>query len=320
MSRYLRQTALPEIGTEGQARLAHARVTIIGAGGLGCGVIPALAGAGVGHLTILDPDHVEEGNLHRQTLYRMTDIGQPKSLCAAREAIALNPGIRTEGHVTRLMPSNIAAALEGADLIIDAADSFAVSYMLSDHCHANAIPLVSASVLARQGYVGAFCGDGPSYRAVFPDVPEHMASCNETGVMGPVVAAIAALQAQMALSILIGHQPSPIGQLLHLDLANWRISAMRFDNALEPISRYPFISQAQIDHADLVIDLRPEAEAAQPAHPSARRIAPAELNALGAPADQRLVLCCRSGLRAMRAARKLTGMGHRHIALLAIEG
>ena len=46
MSRYLRQTALPEIGPEGQTRLARAHVTIIGAGGLGCGVIPALAGAG----------------------------------------------------------------------------------------------------------------------------------------------------------------------------------------------------------------------------------------------------------------------------------
>ncbi|MCV2878452.1 ThiF family adenylyltransferase [Sedimentimonas flavescens] len=318
MSRYLRQTALPEIGPEGQARLARAHVAVIGAGGLGCGVIPALAGAGVGQLTILDPDQVEESNLHRQTLYRMTDIGQPKALCAAREVVALNPGIRAEGQVMRLLPSNMATVLEGAELIIDAADSFAVSYMLSDYCHPRGIPLVSAAVLARQGYVGAFCGGGPSYRAVFPDVPEHMASCNETGVMGPVVAAIAALQAQMTLSVLIGHQPSPVGQLLHLDLANWRISAMRFDGAPEPATRYPFISPTQIDPADLVIDLRPEAEATQPAHPSARRVAPAELSALSAPAEQRLVLCCRSGLRAMRAARKLTDMGHRSIALLAV--
>ena len=82
MTRYARQMQVPGIGAEGQARLAAARVLIVGAGGLGCTVIPALAAAGVGQLTVIDPDVVELTNLHRQTLYSADDIGQPKAVAA----------------------------------------------------------------------------------------------------------------------------------------------------------------------------------------------------------------------------------------------
>lgn len=318
MSRYDRQMILPEIGAEGQARLAAARVLIIGAGGLGATVIPALAGAGVGHLRIVDGDRVDESNLHRQTMFRQADIGRPKADCAAREAMALNPQIMAEAVRGWLDPVTVDAMLEDTDLVIDAADSFAVSYILSDACMSRRLPLIAASVLGRQGYVGGFCGAGPSLRALFPDLPRQAPSCATAGVMGPAVAVMGALQAQMALSVLLGLQPSPIGQAMTVDLAGWRFGSFRFDSAPEPDGpALPFVAKADLRDADCVVELRPESEAPCKVTAGALRLAPEAMAAWQPPAGQRVVLCCRSGLRAWRAAVELAGRGHRDLALLA---
>jgi sulfur-carrier protein adenylyltransferase/sulfurtransferase len=72
--RYARQMAVPEIGASGQARLGRAAVLVVGAGGLGSVVLQYSSAAGVGRLTIVDHDRVEESNLHRQPLYRVHDL------------------------------------------------------------------------------------------------------------------------------------------------------------------------------------------------------------------------------------------------------
>jgi hypothetical protein len=145
--RYARQMVLPEVGAAGQARLAAASVVVVGAGGLGCPVLQYLAGAGVGRLTIVDHDRVEETNLHRQPLYAMADIGKLKAEAAAAALRRFNPGIAVDAVAERLTPQNATALAAGADLLVDAADSFAATYVLSDACLAAAKPLVSASVI-----------------------------------------------------------------------------------------------------------------------------------------------------------------------------
>ena len=100
--RYARQTVLPEVGAAGQARLAAAPVLVVGAGGLGSPVLATLAGAGVGQLTVLDHDRVEESNLHRQPLYRMTDLGRPKAEAAREALLAANPAISVDAMPRRL--------------------------------------------------------------------------------------------------------------------------------------------------------------------------------------------------------------------------
>lgn len=169
MTRYDRQTRLNGFGAAGQARLLGARVLIVGAGGLGATVLPALVGAGAGHIRLADPDLVEETNLHRQTLFRMSDLGRPKAEAAAAALSGLNPDCTISPAMLRIDPASARTELPGVDLVIDAADSFATSYALSDLCLAMGKPLISASVLGRQGYVGGFCGGAPSLRAVFPD-------------------------------------------------------------------------------------------------------------------------------------------------------
>jgi len=96
MTRYARQTILPDIGPNGQARLARAHVLVVGAGGLGGPVVQYLTGAGVGRITLVDGDTVEKTNLHRQPLYRMDQIDQPKVRAAAQALAALNPDVHVE--------------------------------------------------------------------------------------------------------------------------------------------------------------------------------------------------------------------------------
>ncbi len=318
--RYARQMILPEVGTAGQARLLGAHVLVVGAGGLGSTVIPALAGAGVGRIRLMDADLVSESNLHRQTLYSMADLGRPKVDCAAARIASLTPDCRVEAIRAWLDPDTAGAALDGVDLAIDAADSFAVTYTLSDLCGAARRPLVSASVLGLSGYAGGFCGGGPSYRALFPDLPARAASCATAGVLGPVVACLGALQAQMALSILLGLSPSPLGQLVTVDARSFRLGGFRFDRAPEPDASFPFVGQGGLAAADCVIDLRGTDEAPVAVMPGALRLAPEALSDWVPPSARRIVLCCRSGVRAWAAARSLRARGCGPLALLATGG
>lgn len=320
MTRYARQTILPEMGDAGQDRLARARVLVVGAGGLGVPVLQYLAAAGVGRITLVDPDRVEVTNLHRQPLYRMADIGRAK-VDAAREALlALNPDVTVTGLQQWLDPGNVGMLVAGQDVALDCADSFAASYCLSDACRDAGVPMISASALGMGGYAGGFCGGAPSLRAVFPDLPDRAASCATAGVLGPVVATLGAVQAQMALSVLLGLAPSPLGQMVTLDAAGWRMGGFRFNLAPEPLRPLPFVARDQILPADLAIDLRGVEEAALPATPHALRLSPAEfLRDTPRPGPgQRVVICCRSGLRAWAAARHLQDHWQGEIALAAI--
>ena len=313
MSRYIRQIQVAGVGLSGQAKLANARVLVVGAGGLGCTVIPALAGAGVGQLILIDPDVIELANLHRQTLYTMADIGTPKATAAARRVKALNPDCQPMPIIARLDPANAPDLIAAADVIVDAADSFAVTYTLSDLCLAAGKPLISASVIGQSGYAGGFCGTAPSYRAVFPDLPAQAASCATAGVLGPVVAALAAVQAQMVLAQLIGLQPSPLGRVVTLDLASWRMGGFSFAGAAESPG-FGFVAASQITPGDTVVDLRPAGSVQL--LPGTQTVAAADLADWPIPPG-RIVLCCASGLRAWRGAQVLAGRGATALALLA---
>jgi sulfur-carrier protein adenylyltransferase/sulfurtransferase len=318
MSRYARQTCLAEVGETGQAKLASARVLVVGAGGLGATLLPLLVGAGIGHLQIVDGDTVEQSNLHRQTLFRMTDIGGFKAEVAAQALSSLNPDCQITALARHLDPYSARDVVAGADIVIDAADAFALSYALSDLCSAAQKPFLSASVLGRTGYAGGFCGRAPSLRAVFPDLPPNLQTCASAGVMGPAVAALGALLAQMCLSVILGHTPSALGQFISVDLQNWRFSGFRFDDAPEPLSVFPaIIGQANIIPTDRVFDLRDQAEAPLIAVKGAVRLNQQEIQHIAPETGRRVVLVCASGLRAWRAAHELSARGIPDIAILA---
>jgi len=317
-ARYRTQMRLPQVGEQGQARLAGAHVLVVGAGGLGCALLPWLVGAGVGRVTVMDPDTVELHNLHRQPLYRMSDLGRPKARAACLALGELNPETRLRARLEALTPANAEERVASADVVLDAADTVAVTYTLSDACLRLGRPLVSASALGLGGYVGVFCGGAPSYRAVFPQLPTHGGDCDSAGVLGPVVALLGALQAQFALALLLDLSPSPSGRLFSWDARRLRFGGCGFEGAAEPARAVPFIAVSQVLDTDLVLDLRGSDVPVSPL-PQALRLTmdelPARVPAL--PHGRRIVLGCRTGLRAARAAALLSHHGHDTLALLA---
>lgn len=318
--RYSRQQILAGIGPDGQEKCRNAHVLIVGAGGLGAPVLLYLAGAGVGKITIIDHDTVSLSNLHRQILFSVADLGASKAACAARRMLSLNPDIEVIARTEKLHPGNIAAVVEDVNVVVDAADSLPLTYQLSSACMAAAIPLISASALEQHGYVGGFCGGAPSYRAVFPDMPNQIGSCAVNGVLGPVVGVLGSLQAQWVLQVILGQQPSPLGQIFRIDLATMRTGLFRFDDVPEPdVPDIPFILPEMIQPDDWVVELRPASEAPTAIIPEAHRILLEQIAGADLPEDGRIVLCCRSGVRAHRAARVLQGQGWHHLALVAAE-
>ncbi len=318
MSRYARQIALPEFGQGAQDRMADAHLLVVGAGGLAAPVLQYLVGAGVGRITLMDGDSVSLSNLHRQTLFRMDDIGQPKADAAARHMAALNRDCTITSITDPLDPANVADHVATADLALDCADSFAASYVLSDTCHATTTPLISASVVGLSGYCGGFCGGAPSLRAVFPDLPDRAGSCATDGVLGPSVGIIGSLQAQMAMAVLSGIAPSPLGQFVTFDAAGRRFGGFRFDAAPEPKGGFGFIAPKHVCTDDWLVDLRSQDETG-PSLPRASRRTVQDFDAIDTlPEASRVVLACRTGLRSWQAATRLRTHWDGDIALIAL--
>lgn len=318
MSRYARQIAVPGFGLQAQERLQTARALVVGAGGLAAPVLQYLAGAGLGHIRLVDDDVVDVTNLHRQTIFRAGDVGRPKAQAAAEAMRALNPDAEIEPVCYKLDPITVADLCQDVNLVLDCADSFAASYILSDHCHDNRLPLISASVTQTSGYAGGFCGDAPSLRAIFPDLPQNMGSCAEDGVLGPVVGILGSLQAQMALAVLAGLSPSPLGQLVTVDAGGMRFGGFRFSDAPEPDWTPRFIAPEAMQDNDFIVDLRAPDEAPL-IRADACRHSVASFGPGGPRPDpsQRAVLVCRSGLRSWQAAERLRQVWDGEIALVA---
>lgn len=149
--RYSRQMRLPELGPLGQRRLAASRIAVIGAGGLGAPVLTYLAAAGIGEITLFDPDTVDPTNLHRQVLFTGEDLGRSKAVAAAEHLRALNPETRVRAVVDVITPENALEQLAGHHLVLDGTDNFPTRYLTSDTCELLDIPLVWGSIPASPG-------------------------------------------------------------------------------------------------------------------------------------------------------------------------
>ncbi|MGY4856577.1 ThiF family adenylyltransferase [Cryobacterium sp. AP23] len=228
--RYARQISLPQIGDLGQRRLAAARVLMVGAGGLGSPVLTALAAAGVGTIGIVDSDSVEVSNLHRQTIYTMADLAEPKAVAAAAALRARNPLIEVVAHQVRLTAATVDALVGGYDIIVDGTDNFAARHLAHDAAAALHKPYVWGSVLRFDGLVTTFWVDGPSggtrLADLFPTTPgpDDAETCAVAGVLGSVCASVGAMMASETLKLIVGFGEPLFGRLLvHDGLdASWR--------------------------------------------------------------------------------------------------
>jgi adenylyltransferase/sulfurtransferase len=229
LERYARHIVLPELGGVGQRRLKDSRVAIIGAGGIGSAAIPALAGAGVGLMTIIDDGKVERSNLQRQTIFRDDQLGKPKAELAAEFARALNPHVETLAATQRLGAENVDELVGGHDLVLDGSDNFATRLSVSDAATRLKIPLVSAAAVRFQGQIGLFRGwepDKPCYRCFVGDAfdAEDCDTCAEQGVLGALAATVGSFAALMAIRALTGIGEDSAGKLFLFDglSLDWR--------------------------------------------------------------------------------------------------
>ncbi|MBZ9752565.1 HesA/MoeB/ThiF family protein [Deinococcus sp. HMF7604] len=232
LRRASRALLVPEWQEAGaQARLKAARVLVVGAGGLGNPVIAALAGAGVGALTVADSDTVALSNLHRQPLFTTADVGRPKAEVAAARAQAINPFVRVRA-APHLTADNLGALLAEATLLIDATDNFETRYLIADTCTAAGREWVWGAASGTSGLVSVF-GPGLGLRDVFPD-PGDVASCDEAGVLGPVPGVVGQMMALEALKVLGGVGEALRGRLWTLDALTGHTRTLKLGSVRAP--------------------------------------------------------------------------------------
>jgi sulfur-carrier protein adenylyltransferase/sulfurtransferase len=327
---YSRQQLLKEIGAQGQAALARARVLIVGLGGLGSPVLQYLAGAGVGCLGLVDGDVLDASNLHRQPIYKLSDVGQSK-IDLARAAIdALNPSVQTEAHAGQLNADNAIELIRRYDVVVDCSDNFRAKYLINDAAVLAQRPAVFASVYQYEGQLQVYKPE-PEHaclRCLWPDAIADgvVGNCAEAGVLGPVPGIFGALQALLTLKILLRMPEQLGGKLLLLDFMNFstlKINAPRRAECRAPACAHirkwaredagieiAFGSLEDAARRFDVIDIRTALEFAERPTP-ARHIPMGELLANpGLLGDGReALLVCASGKRSRAAAQELRKRG-----------
>ena len=233
-NRYQRHLLLPEVGTEGQAKLLESKVLMLGAGGLGSPAALYLAAAGVGTIGIVDMDEVDESNLQRQILHNLDRVGLRKVESARQTIAKLNPDVKVNMYDTRLDASNIMDIIAGYDVIVDGADNFPSRYLLNDASVKLGIPVVHGSIFRFEGMVSVFHPlRGPTYRDMVPEPPpaELAPSCAEAGVLGVLPGIVGSIQALETLKILLDLGDSLIGRILSVDTTemSFRVFKLRAD-------------------------------------------------------------------------------------------
>lgn len=215
-NRYIRQTLLPEIGENGQRKLAKAKVCIIGCGGLGSIAAPYLAGAGVGHIILIDGDTPELSNLHRQVFFTGNEK-ESKAEALATHILKTNPDIKVDVVSKMLDKENIATIINDVTLVLECTDDMMCKYLVNDWCHLKNIPLIYGAIFKFEGYISLFKNETENdihLRDIFPEPDLTIPTCSEVGVMNTIAGLIGMLQANEALKYLLEINENLSGQLL----------------------------------------------------------------------------------------------------------
>lgn len=221
--RYQRQIIIPEIGESGQEVLARKRVLIVGCGGLGTPCAAYLAGAGVGHLTLVDADSVALSNLPRQYMYTVDEIDQMKAPSMAKKLSRNNPGVEVVPMTVKITDDNAADLVRGFDVAVSCVDNLETRYSLNRACVSAGIPMVEAAVTGFSGIVTVVMpGKGPCYQCIFPKKP--VAVKKPVPVVGPAPGVAGTIQASETLKLLLGIGDPLVGRMILFDLL-----ASRFD-------------------------------------------------------------------------------------------
>lgn len=219
---YVRQTAMRELGQAGQLRLRSSRVAVVGIGGLGSLSSMYLALAGVGFLRLIDQDTVELHNLHRQSLFTVEDVRQPKAEVAANRIRKIAPFTKVEAVAENLRDSNVESLLRDVDVIVDGLDNMRTRYVVNAYSVRASKPYIYGAAIAMEGNVSVFHPpETPCLRCITPAADDTiLATCETRGVLGPTAGAIGSIQAIEAIKLIAGIGGVLKGKLLTCDLRN----------------------------------------------------------------------------------------------------
>ena len=219
--RYSRQVRFRPIGQKGQDLLADRHVVIIGAGALGTANAEQLVRGGIGHVTLIDRDHVEWSNLQRQQLYTEQDVQDhlPKAVAAKRRLTKVNSMVSVTAIVEDVTPENIERLVRGSDLMIDATDNFGVRMLINDVAAKCGIPWIFGACVGSYGMTYTIRpGQTPCLHCLLEHLPKQQETCETSGVISPVVQLVAAHQVTEALKYLTGADNALRQTLLSFDV------------------------------------------------------------------------------------------------------
>jgi molybdopterin/thiamine biosynthesis adenylyltransferase len=215
VDRYSRQLIVPEIGKAGQENLRRAHILVAGVGGLGGLSSVYLCRAGVGTLTIVDGDRVEASDLNRQILYREEDIGEKKALLAKTRLSEMNGDVVLNAFHLEIGENNVSELLRGVQIVVDGTDNFKTRYLLNKACHQIGIPFVYGGIFGFRGSVMTIIpGKTPCLACLLPHKEEVD---SPIPAVGPLVGAIASIQAMEVLKLILNVGEPLAGRLLVVD-------------------------------------------------------------------------------------------------------
>lgn len=215
LERYDRQIRIGGLGIEGQVKLKGARVTIAGAGGLGCSCLIYLAAAGAGKIAVVDEGMVELSNLNRQICHWSKDIGKSKTVSLGEKIRELNPNVELEMVTERMSTETASDLILGSTVVLDCLDNWETRFILNGACVVGRIPLVHAGVHSLYGQITTILpGRGPCLRCILPETP-----LSEDGipVLGVTAGTLGLLEALEAIKIITGMGEPLVGRMLYFD-------------------------------------------------------------------------------------------------------
>jgi molybdopterin/thiamine biosynthesis adenylyltransferase len=220
--RYSRQVLYPGIGEEGQRKLGSAHVALVGCGATGAAAASLLARAGVGTLTLIDRDFVEESNLQRQVLFDESDaqLALPKAEAASRKIALFNSETTVKAHVNDLVPANIHELLGSADLVLDATDNFETRYLINDYAIEQNKPWIYAAAIGAYAVTMNILPEETACLAcLFPKPPGGtVETCDTAGILNTAVNFAASIEVTEAIKWIVGAKQKMRRSLLSFDL------------------------------------------------------------------------------------------------------
>jgi len=229
LERYSRQVMLEEIGYEGQLKLRNAKVCVVGIGGLGNPIAMRLVAMGIGYIRIVDRDVIELSNLHRQTMFDESDIGQVKVETAAKKLKKMNPDVEIEALPVSVNDYTAFDVVEGCDVVIDALDSVNARYSLNKACITKNIPFVTGAAVGVSGQAFTILPrQSACYHCLFPALDEDsMPTCSIEGVHPSILSIIGGIEVAEAVKIITGKKPNLSDRILHVDLESLEFVSTR---------------------------------------------------------------------------------------------